>query len=69
MLRPRNGARLHLGCGEVIFSGFLNVDLPGNGDGPRPDLEADLHQLRCPADSLDVIRLHHVFEQIGRAHV
>ena len=66
-LRPTRDARLHLGCGDVRLSGYLNVDLPGGGrDRPGPDLEADVRRLHCPSDSLAEIRLHHVFEHFDR---
>lgn len=71
ILIPGVHARVHLGCGDVHLKGFLNVDFPpgegvASGTG-RPDLEADIRDLHCPSDSLDEIRLHHVFEHFERA--
>ena len=67
MLRPRPGARIHLGCGAVHLPGYLNVDLPSrDGGGAPPDLEADVRELRCRPDCLAEIRLHHVFEHFDR---
>lgn len=70
VLRPRHGARVHLGCGERYLNGFLNIDLPpvagiASGHG-YPDVEADIANLSCPTSSLREIRLHHVFEHFER---
>lgn len=71
MLCPGEGARLHLGCGEVYLPAYLNVDLPpelGTASGTsRPDLLADILALDCPEEALIEIRLHHVFEHFERA--
>jgi hypothetical protein len=61
--------RLHLGCGEQRFEGYVNVDYPADRHNVmtvRPDLEADLVELSFPDDSVDEIRLHHVFEHFSR---
>jgi hypothetical protein len=70
-LRPRSGARLHLGCGDVHLRGYLNVDFPpelGVASGTsRPDVEADILSLDSPPGGLAEVRLHHVFEHFERA--
>jgi predicted SAM-dependent methyltransferase len=70
-LRPRRGARIHLGCGDIYLSEYLNVDYPpelGVASGTsRPDVEADIVSLDCPPDAVAEIRLHHVFEHFERA--
>jgi hypothetical protein len=69
-LRPRRGARVHLGCGDIPLPRYLNVDLPPDGLSPRshlPDLQADIETLASPAGMLAEVRLHHVFEHFDRA--
>jgi hypothetical protein len=55
----------------VYRRGYLNVDLPpqeGVAAGTsRPDLQCDVTRVRCPADTLAEIRLHHLFEHFERA--
>jgi len=61
--------RLHLGCGETYLAGYVNVDFPSdrhNVMDVRPDLEADITKLMLPANTVDEIRLHHVFEHFNR---
>jgi hypothetical protein len=61
--------RLHLGCGETLLPGYVNIDYPqGEHNVMRvtPDLEIDLMDLTYPAETVDEIRLHHVFEHFNR---
>jgi len=71
LLQPRRAARVHLGCGEIHLSGYLNIDFPpeqGTARGrSRPDVEADIRDLDCPPETLREIRLSHVFEHFERA--
>lgn len=61
--------RLHLGCGEKMLPGYVNVDYPSSEHNVmtvRPDLCADIATLEFPSASVDEIRLHHVFEHFNR---
>jgi hypothetical protein len=62
--------KLHLGCGERYFPGYLNIDFPAASRpaqaAPVADLEADIRSLRYPAGSIAEVRLHHVFEHFTR---
>lgn len=61
--------RLHLGCGQTLLPGYLNVDYPQAQHtvmAVRPDLEADVTKMEMPAGSVEEIRLHHVFEHFNR---
>jgi predicted SAM-dependent methyltransferase len=62
--------RLHLGCGSVYLEGYRNIDLPPDDDGVheeiRADEYADITRLDFPPESVDEIRLHHVFEHFDR---
>lgn len=61
--------RLHLGCGEQLLDGYVNIDLPvrqHNVMAVQPDFEADITAMTMPSSSVDEIRLHHVFEHFGR---
>lgn len=61
--------RLHLGCGEKYLDGYVNVDYPQSEHNVmlvRADLFADLMELDFPTESVDEIRLHHVFEHFNR---
>ena len=61
--------RLHLGCGEQHFEGYVNIDYPPsehNVMSAKADIFADVMKLHFPAESVDEIRLHHVFEHFSR---
>lgn len=61
--------RLHLGCGETLLDGYVNIDFPQERHSVMrvaPELEADIAALRFPPGSVDEIRLHHVFEHFSR---
>lgn len=61
--------RLHLGCGQHYLEGYVNIDYPPeahNVMSVRADVYADLLELSFPFESVDEIRLHHVFEHFNR---
>jgi hypothetical protein len=62
--------KLHLGCGQRYLEGYLNVDFPLSSHTVQTvnvaDLHADLTALRYPSQSVEEIRLHHVFEHFPR---
>lgn len=62
--------RLHLGCGEKYFDGYINIDYPESEHTVQTkltaDLFADITTLSFPEQSVDEIRLHHVFEHFDR---
>lgn len=66
---PGTALRLHLGCGEQHFPGYINIDYDSSHHAvmkSKADFCADIPQLDFPAGSLDEIRLHHVFEHFNR---
>lgn len=67
--QPAAPLRLHLGCGEQHFPGYVNIDYPPSGHNVmnvRADFFADTTKLDFPAASVDEVRLHHVFEHFSR---
>ncbi len=61
--------KLHLGCGEQYFEGYINIDYPPsehNVMNVRTDYQAVITELDFPDCSVDEIRLHHVFEHFPR---
>ena len=63
--------KLHLGCGENRFAGYVNVDYPPSEHTVQSrqgaDVFGDITRLAFPAGSVDEVRLHHVFEHFVRA--
>lgn len=63
--------KLHLGCGEVYLEGYRNIDQPPAEHSVQrksvADEQTDLRSLRYPAESIEEVRLHHVFEHFPRA--
>lgn len=62
--------KLHLGCGQQYLEGYLNVDYPSSAHtvqkSMRADVLQDLTTLTYPAETIEEIRLHHVFEHFSR---
>jgi len=62
--------RLHLGCGERRLPGYHNIDFGTENHtvlNPAADEVGDITLLRYPAETIEEIRLHHVFEHFCRA--
>lgn len=63
--------KLHLGCGQVYLDGYLNIDYPDSEHsvlkGIKVDRYADLLTLSYRQNSINEVRLHHVFEHFPRA--
>jgi hypothetical protein len=62
--------RLHLGCGEVYLPGYVNIDYPPDQhtvqQSTRADRWADVRRLEYEANTVQEIRLHHLFEHFDR---
>lgn len=62
--------KLHLGCGERYFEGYVNIDYPLTEHTVQKksvaDVHADILKLRYDAGTVDEVRLHHVFEHFSR---
>jgi predicted SAM-dependent methyltransferase len=69
--KPGQPLRLHLGCGEQHFDGYVNLDYPPTEHTCQTkigaDVFADITKLQFPPQSVDEIRLHHVFEHFKRS--
>lgn len=62
--------KLHLGCGNKYLEGYVNIDLPPSEHtvmDAKADMYADIRTLEFPENSIDEIRLHHLFEHFTRA--
>ncbi len=70
LVRPEMAVRLHLGCGQNHFNGYINLDYPPSEHTVIRRLGADafvdIRQLDFPASTIDEVRLHHVFEHFER---
>jgi ubiquinone/menaquinone biosynthesis C-methylase UbiE len=67
--QPSQPLRLHLGCGEQHFDGYLNLDYPPSSHNVmqvQADAWANILTLDFPDQSVDEVRLHHVFEHFNR---
>ena len=62
--------RLHLGCGQNHFDDYINIDYPPSEHiiqvSNVADVFGDITKLDFPQQSVDEIRLHHVFEHFSR---
>lgn len=63
--------KLHLGCGERYLKGYINIDFPADLHRVQKHSVADrligIQKLKYPPETIDEIRLHHVFEHFSRA--
>jgi len=62
--------KLHLGCGMRYLDGYTNVDFPISEQTVQSNIKADLccdiNSLHYPPNSIEEIRLHHLFEHFSR---
>jgi predicted SAM-dependent methyltransferase len=62
--------KLHLGCGQVYLDGYTNIDFPLTEHTVQEksvaDEYADLRELKYKKNSIDEVRLHHVYEHFPR---
>jgi len=61
--------RLHLGCGQTHLDGYVNIDHPQEKHNVMKvvaDAAGDITQLTFPENTVDEIRLHHVYEHFDR---
>ena len=62
--------KLHLGCGQVYLEGYSNIDFPPSKHTVQEksvaDKNHDLLTLRYKAETIDEVRLHHVYEHFIR---
>ena len=62
--------KLHLGCGTRYFEGYVNIDYPPTEHTVQKNLVADkfcnILELDYEKETVDEIRLHHVFEHFSR---
>jgi predicted SAM-dependent methyltransferase len=69
-LLQKKSLRLHLGCGQYHLDGYVNIDFPlAEHTLQRTSVADEFHDLtdmRYPVESVDEIRLHHVFEHFPR---
>ena len=61
--------KLHLGCGANYLEGYVNVDLPQEGQtvmNAKADIYQDIRTLQYQENSVDEIRNHHLLEHFTR---
>jgi len=62
--------KLHLGCGQQYLEGYTNIDFPLSSHSVQQtsvaDIHADILSLHYPANTVEEVRLHHVFEHFTR---
>jgi len=70
LLKEEAKIKLHLGCGRQYLHGYVNIDYSLSEhtvqDFSVADVFGDITQITCLPDTIDEIRLHHVFEHFNR---
>ena len=59
-------AKVHLGCGNQYFDGYINVD---SDDTERVDVVADARSLPFKNNSVETIEAYHLLEHIPRQEI
>lgn len=63
--------KLHLGCGEKYLEGYINIDFPSENHTVQSkrvaDRLCDVVAIEFPYQSIQEVRLHHLFEHFSRA--
>lgn len=66
----RNPLKLHLGCGEAHYAGYVNIDYPPSEHTIQTktgaDVYADIRKLTFAKNSIREFRSHHFFEHFNR---
>lgn len=62
--------KLHLGCGQIYLDGYINIDYPLDKHSVQKksvaDKLADITALKYKSETVDEVRLHHLFEHFPR---
>lgn len=62
--------KLHLGCGQRYFEDYVNIDFPSSShtvqNSSVADCHADILTLCYASETVEEVRLHHVFEHFPR---
>lgn len=62
--------KLHLGCGQRYLQGYVNIDFPPALHSVQKtgvaDIYSDILALHYPPETVEEVRLHHVFEHFPR---
>lgn len=62
-IRDKNSLKLHLGCGDRYFEGYINIDWKKT---KATDLVCDIRKLPYPDNSVELIETYHVIEHLPR---
>lgn len=63
---PNKPLNLHLGCGDIRLSGFINIDIAKT---PATDKVMDARKLNYPDNSVDTIYASHLLEHFPHGEV